>query len=1530
MLTQNFFLHLRIRPKFTTTWHGLFVLFIFLGLLSSHVSAQTESIFSPPFQSIHFNNIDAEYYDINPAINVIEQDALGYIWIGTQDGLEKFDGISFTHFNVSSDTQNSLSNNWVKDIYSDSQDRLWVSTRGGADLYHRETNSFKRLSDISDFPDDVNIEQIIELPNGLLWFISRLQGVYSLNPRSMKVEHIDTQNATYGLPESSILMAAVLGERVLLALRENETMYEYRMDTNTFVSFQALNRQLNEVNPLFFYADKLENLWLVDKTQGVLQLNIGQQTVTPLPEIVKVCGNNLTGLTSDNNGTLWIKSEDGLCGYLPKQNKAHLYKQENYRRSGLIDNRVTALFQDNSHTIWVGTMGGVSYWNPNQRLFDHINSRSSGKSILNNDVVTSFAYDASRDVHYIGTFGGGVSVINSQDKSVSYLNSQTLPSLTDQRIMNLYVSDDTRLWIATFNSGVFIYDPESETVKNIYAIDDEPNSLRSNAVSKIKSLASGEMAFASFGGGLSILSKDGNYTHFNTDTQSSLLTIESDRVLDVIEDETGRLWVATVTGGLSVIDRFESKVVSLTKNADAERFIQSNNIFVLTQTDDFIWAGTQESGLIKIDKNTFDIHAIDASLNVSYINKSNGLASNSIYGVLSDDHGTLWISHTQGLSSISADGVITNYLPSNGVQAEDFTAGAFYKDSKGQLFFGGSNGFIVVGDNQRNLHIHRPPLRLDSLSILNKPLPIFEALNDDGEIELHYRDSFVSFEVSVLDFIAPIKNKIEYRLEGLHEDFIELRSGNAISFSSIPDGRYILNIRGYNALGVMTQNELSMPILVHPPFWRNNIALLIYLSIFSALVYYAYSRYHSKITRQAEFNQELQEQVYERTAELSLSNEKLAEAVNEAKVAQNEAEKAAHAKSIFLATMSHEIRTPMNNIMGMGELLLNTKMNNVQKKYTLSFYRSSQLLLELLNNILDFSKIDASKIELENTTFGFTDAIEELVSQFAARAYANNIELGIYISPSCPSHFHGDLTRIRQIVSNLLTNALKFTTEGFVKTEIHYIENKVVILIKDSGIGIAKENYSKVFEPFMQAEASTTRRFGGTGLGLNITQQLVHLMGGEIQLESKIDQGTTFTVTLPLKVISMPKVETIANLPQHFNICLNDNKAVANCKNVLERCKANFTVFNKFDPAGEYLSESIFIIDEAYIEDKALSRFFDENENKIVFYHANNADFERLSEYDVPFISAPITKQCIVEASHQLTQPLKQFAAKENNVLDFGKRYSFDAKILIVEDVKTNQVLAETVLAQLGVMHINVAKNGYEALQQSLKEYYDLILMDYQMPIMDGVEACKKIKQQNIHGESPKIIAFTADDTDTSKIKWANTEVDGYMTKPFRVEQILTVLQQHLAHKLVELPKADSFDNSSSAGLVSVDYSEYTLLDHVTLSSLQEAQAVAGNNLIEKVVEIFTADANQTLSEIRSAALEPDLNSIATFAHALKSMSANVGAKQFFSMASELENLCQNDNKVSHLNQMIETLEACLVDTINEYNEVIGLEFVNS
>jgi len=176
-----------------------------------------------------------------------------------------------------------------------------------------------------------------------------------------------------------------------------------------------------------------------------------------------------------------------------------------------------------------------------------------------------------------------------------------------------------------------------------------------------------------------------------------------------------------------------------------------------------------------------------------------------------------------------------------------------------------------------------------------------------------------------------------------------------------------------------------------------------------------------------------------------------------------------------------------------------------------------------------------------------------------------------------------------------------------------------------------------------------------------------------------------------------------------------------------------------------------------------------------------------------------------VEASHQLTQPLKQFAAKENNVLDFGKRYSFDAKILIVEDVKTNQVLAETVLAQLGVMHINVAKNGYEALQQSLKEYYDLILMDYQMPIMDGVEACKKIKQQNIHGESPKIIAFTADDTDTSKIKWANTEVDGYMTKPFRVEQILTVLQQHLAHKLVELPKADSFDNSSSAGLVSVD-----------------------------------------------------------------------------------------------------------------------------
>ena len=641
-----------------------------------------------------------------------------------------------------------------------------------------------------------------------------------------------------------------------------------------------------------------------------------------------------------------------------------------------------------------------------------------------------------------------------------------------------------------------------------------------------------------------------------------------------------------------------------------------------------------------------------------------------------------------------------------GLKSSEFNFGAGFEDSQGYMYFGGNSGLVRFHPNDVKDSAVIPPVVLVNLKKLNEQVWFDLPYQQLPELTLGYKDYLVSFEFAALDFNAPELNEYRYKLEGFDLDWIELENRRLATFTNLPSGEFTLRVQASNNQGLWNNVGVTLPLTVLPPPWKTIWAYSLYSFIVILILLYFIWRFRQKRLREIYRLVRLEEKVEERTKELQQANTQLETSMEEVEKARELAEQASKEKSDFLAIMSHEIRTPMNGVLGMTEVLLSSELKPKQQHFAQLVYRSGRLLLDLLNNILDFSKLEAGKATLEEVPVDLEALVEEVTDLFSEAAFNKGIYINAILSPKTLPEVKADPARLRQIIANLTSNAIKFTEHGEVNVTIKHVpcyknHNQQLtdsiqysgfeISIQDTGIGMAPDRQQKVFEMFTQADASTTRKYGGTGLGLAICRQLATLMDGDIRVQSNLGEGSRFSleVDLPLHEVEIIKPELMENSPTVHLVNLSGGlgRAISNMLSKLE------------------------------IESKHI-----QNIGNIV-PSTNKRLYISLSEYESSLKNAGVSTEdwiCLLPSSHwqendsrnilplpvhfnglrkSLNRALGLGSSDQKNTTVSGNHQKFNASILVAEDSLTNQEVAKSMLGLLGCK-ATMANNGAEAVEQ--------------------------------------------------------------------------------------------------------------------------------------------------------------------------------------------------------------------------------------
>lgn len=1046
---------------------------------------------------IDFERISIEQGLSQASISSIFQDHYGYMWFGSYDGLNRYDGYKFVVYKNNPGENNTLSSNTITAIFEDHNGIMWIGTEIGLNSYNPLTKKFTtyQINDQDACSMSYNfITAIFEDRSNNLW-IGTHKGLNRYNrEKHCFTVYLDETDSAHSLIGRSI-RSIYQDNNGTLWIGTSKGLNRYNPQTDSFINYKHNPKDPDSIQNgtvTAIYLDEKRQLWIGTDEGGVSRFN--EQTQKFIKYFAGYDNNSyaitnrrISAICGDQKGQIWIASDKGLIRYDPQTEIFTAYRNDPANANSLSSDYIYSIYLDRTGILWFGTSIGLSKFDAKSRRFTPYRIDASVPIDRSGNYFYSIYEDSRGEVWVVG-FNKTLYKFDPISKTVkTELNEspEFEKVMKDLVIISLVEDRQNRLWFATFKSGLHCYDLKTKKLTSYYPNAQDPDSISSEFITNVYSDEAG-MLWLPTDNGLNIYDPAKN--------KFILDPISKDRqfaLISVIQQHSGNFWLGTYFDGLKILNQQHQLIKTYRHEDNNLNSLSDNRVNVIYETKSgTLWVGTR-NGLNRFNTETN---------NFTVYTEKDGLPNNVVYGILEDDENNIWISTNKGLSKFSADtNKFQNYDVGDGLQSNEFNMRACFKNSRGELYFAGINGFnkFVSRDIIDNRYI--PPIVITSFKINDKTNSITEQViieatqnQQQDFLKLNYQQNFLSFEFAALNFTHAEKNQYKYKLEGLDSDWITKSEYRYANYTNLVPGEYIFRVIGSNNDGQWNNNGIAIKIRIEPPPWRTWWAYTIYLMIIIVISLIIYRSYMHKIAEQTR--------------------------LREIQLRAQAAEFANQSKSVFLANMSHEVRTPLNAVLGFAQVLQhNPSLNCEAQAHIEIILRSGEFLLALINDVLSLSKIEAGKIALKDEPFNPHNLLKDLVQIFQARAEAKSLKFHCEIAPSLPQVVLGDEGKLRQILINLLGNAIKFTEQGTIQLSVQWQAGRANFAIKDTGVGIAETENAKLFQPFSQTESGQRLR-EGVGLGLSISRTFARLMKGDITFVSEVNKGSCFICDIALPV----------------------------------------------------------------------------------------------------------------------------------------------------------------------------------------------------------------------------------------------------------------------------------------------------------------------------------------------------------------------------------------------------------------------------
>ncbi|MCK5055515.1 MAG: hypothetical protein KAT34_02600 [Candidatus Aminicenantes bacterium] len=1040
----------------------------------------------PGNRKLHFNHISVEQGLSQSTVLSIYQDRSGFMWFGTLDGLNRYDGNNIRIYQANPNDPYSLSNNLIWAIDGDDSGFLWIATENGLnklDPRSEKFYSYKMPINESNGASNNIIRNLYVDKSGVPWLGTLDNGLTRFDPKT------ETFTRFSGPPETPLQMVfAICGDKSGNIWIGSNGLFKFTPENGEFIHSSGLS--FNAVQTLFY---------------------------------------------DDKTGILWIGLFNGsLDKFDPQQERLTHYDLEHQNRSNPESNNIRVLWKDQSNALWLGTRTGLARFDIQPEEFFSYKHDPDDPHSLSNNFITSIFEDRSGAV-WFGVKGGGLNIYDRKlHKFLCYQHDPNNPkSLSDGNVWGFAEDESGTIWVATEEDGLNKFDPETETFTKYRHDPNDPESISGNKIFSICGSRSGKFWLGTTQGLSEFDPKTGKSIRYSGETDFPLdytankllfdfiLTVYEDRsgilwigtqfgfdrydpvkkqfshflpdpnslyastneIKVIYEDSAGTLWVGTRGGGLYQFDRKTEKFSTF---PGKEYKTKGLNYLISSITEDrsgILWVGTKGGGLHKIDREKSKI---------TVYSMNDGLPNNIINGILEDNQGNLWISTTKGLSRYTpTTNTFRNYSQKSGLQSYEFNAGSYYKSKSGEMYFGGTKGFngFFPGKVIDNMHI--PSMVITSFKItdkalgINGDLPLQKEIPLDDQITLSYQDNIFSIEFAALDYTAPEKNQYKCMLEGFNEDWINLGYKNDITFTNLDPGTYTFKVKGSNNDGYWNALGASLKIIITPPFTQTW-----YFRALMVLLFFGFLFALHKL-RTTRIKQDLEKRRLEKELRL---------------------------KADFTAMLVHDLRSPLTAIIGYSDMLNEMPEQMDVKKTGRVIHRSSEKMLSLINDMLELSKFEAGKMSLERKKCTIVGTVMEIVEIITPLFKKKHIDLVCRFEASAKENkLNIDVEKIGQVITNFLSNAAKFTprTGKVVIKAFKTGDNFVEITITDNGAGVPLDRREYLFEKYVQFSKGIKAK--GTGLGLAVSKMIIEAHGGEIGYRPVVSgKGSMFYFKLPI------------------------------------------------------------------------------------------------------------------------------------------------------------------------------------------------------------------------------------------------------------------------------------------------------------------------------------------------------------------------------------------------------------------------------